>query len=401
MTPPPLRLGIAGLGRGFMLLLPTLAAHPGIRLVAAADPREEARRQFASDFDAVTYADVAELCANPDVEAVYVATPHQFHREHVELAAAHGKHVLVEKPMALSLEDCRAMIAAMRQAGRWLMVGHSHSFDTPYLRTRELIDSGEFGAVRMIHALNFTDFLYRPRRPEELDTSRGGGVVFSQAAHQVDIVRLLGGGRASSVRAITGSWDAARPTEGAYGALLSFEGGPFATMTYSGFAHFDSDEFCGWSGELGQPRDPSQYGHARRRLAQVQTPEEEAALKNTRTYGAGLSLATSSLEGITHNHFGFILVSCDHADLRPTPEGVQVYADNHQYLEPLAPPAIPRREVLDELIDAVRHDRPPIHCGEWGLATMEVCLGMLTSADTGRDVALSQQVGLPRSPALR
>lgn len=226
-------------------------------------------------------------------------------------------------------------------------------------------------------------------------------MVFSQAAHQVDIVRLLGGGRASSVRAITGSWDAARPTEGAYGALLSFEGGSFATMTYSGFAHFDSDEFCGWSGELGQPRDPSQYGHARRRLAQVHTPDEEAALKNTRTYGAGLSLATSSLEGITHNHFGFILVSCDHGDLRPTPEGVQVYADSRQYLEPLAPPTIPRREVLDELVDAVRYDRSPIHSGEWGLATMEVCLGMPTSAYTGHDVELSQQVGLPRSPALR
>lgn len=401
MTMPRLQLGIAGLGRGFMLLLPTLAAHPGIRLVAAADPREDARRQFTADFAAATYSEVAELCADPDVEAVYIATPHQFHREHVELAAAHGKHVLVEKPMALSLADCQAMIAAMRRAGRWLMVGHSHSFDAPYLRTRELIDSGDFGAVRMIHALNFTDFLYRPRRPEELDTARGGGVVFSQAAHQVDIVRLLGGGRASSVRAITGRWDAARPTEGAYGALLGFDDGAFANLSYSGFAHFDSNEFCGWSGELGQPRDPSQYGHARAQLAQVHGPEEEAALKNTRTYGAGLSLANSRLEEITHNHFGFVVVACDHADLRPSPQGVQVYADTRRYLEALAPPTIPRREVLDELIDAVRHGRAPIHSGEWGLATMEVCLGMLESTANRRDVVLSQQVGLPHRAALR
>ena len=75
-----------------------------------------------------------------------------------------------------------------------LVVGHSHSFDAPILRTRELIASGAFGAVRMINALNYTDFLYRPRRPEELDTAQGGGAVFNQAAHQVDIVRLLGGG---------------------------------------------------------------------------------------------------------------------------------------------------------------------------------------------------------------
>ena len=60
---------------------------------------------------------------------------------------------------------------------------------------RALIDSGAFGAVRMINAINYTDYLYRPRRPEELDTAQGGGAVFNQAAHQVDIVRLIGGGR--------------------------------------------------------------------------------------------------------------------------------------------------------------------------------------------------------------
>ena len=105
------------------------------------------------------------------------------------------------------------------------MVGHSHSFNGPILRTREIIESGAVGRPRMIHALNFTDYMYRPRRPEELDTAQGGGVMFSQAAHQIDIVRLLGGGRVKSVRAATGAWDAARPTEGAYSAFLAFEDG--------------------------------------------------------------------------------------------------------------------------------------------------------------------------------
>ncbi|MBB3142147.1 Gfo/Idh/MocA family oxidoreductase [Halomonas organivorans] len=397
MTDSPLRLGIAGLGRGFMLLLPTLAAHPGIRLVAAADPREEARRQFVADFSATAHAEVSALCADPEVEAVYIATPHQYHREHVEMAARHGKHVLVEKPMALSLADCQAMIEAMRRAGRWLMVGHSHSFDVPYLRTRALLDSQDFGAVRMISALNYTDFLYRPRRPEELDTARGGGVMFSQAAHQVDVVRLLGGSPVTSVRAATGCWDASRPTEGAYGALLTFENGAFANLTYSGYAHFDSDELCGWSGELGQPRDPREYGQARARLAQLQDAEEEARVKNARTYGAGLSLADTSLADISHNHFGFVVVSCERGDLRPTPQGIDVFLDGRRYREPLPRPRIPRREVLDELIAAVRHDRPPIHSGEWGMATMEVCLAMLESADLGRDVTLSHQVSLAQS----
>ena len=124
----------------------------------------------------------------------------------------------------------------------------------------------------MITALNFTDFLYRPRRPEELDTARGGGVVFSQGAHQVDVVRLLAGGHVRTVRASTGAWDPARPTEGAYSALLTFADGAFASLTYSGYAHFDSDEFCGWIGETGQPKDPARYGAARALTGRAAAP---------------------------------------------------------------------------------------------------------------------------------
>ena len=273
MTDRKLRLGVAGLGRGFMLMLPTLAQHGKLQLEAAADPRAEARAQFTRDFGARTYASVAELCEDPGVDAIYVATPHQLHQEHVALAARAGKHVLVEKPMALSLPECQAMIDAVHRAGVQMVVGHSHSFDLPYLRTLALLETGRFGRVRMITALNFTDFLYRPRRPEELDTAQGGGVVFSQAAHQVDIVRLMGGGRVRSVRAATGAWDEARRTEGAYSAFLTFEDGAFATMTYSGYAHFDTDAFNGWVGELGQSRDQRSYGEARARLRQVASPK--------------------------------------------------------------------------------------------------------------------------------
>ncbi|NCV87281.1 MAG: gfo/Idh/MocA family oxidoreductase, partial [Oxalobacteraceae bacterium] len=108
------------------------------------------------------------------------------------------------------------------EQGAHLLIGHSHSYNAPVLLARQLIASGRFGAVRMIHALQYTDFLYRPRRPGELDTAQGGGVIFSQAAHQVDVVRLLAGGLVERVSAVSGRWDPLRPTEGAYSALLSF-----------------------------------------------------------------------------------------------------------------------------------------------------------------------------------
>jgi len=386
-----LRLGVAGLGRGFMMMLPTFESYPRTRIVAAADPRAEARAQFAQDFGGATYATVGELCADPSVDAVYLATPHQFHAEHVVAAAAQRKHVLVEKPMAVTLAECATMIDAADAAGVQLIVGHSHSFDAPYRRTRELIASGAYGRARMITALNYTDFLYRPRRPEELDTAQGGGVVYSQAAHQVDIVRLLARADIRTVRALTGAWDPARPTEGAYSALLTFADGAFASLTYSGYAHFDSDEFCGWIGEAGQRKDPARYGAGRALTGRPLPREDEAVLKTRRGYG---SVKETSVAPLAHNHFGLVIVSCEHADLRPVPDGVVVYADDMQRLEAVAPPAVPRAEVLDELCDAVAGLRPALHTGRWGQATLGVCLAILASAREGREIALSQQGGM-------
>src|SRR4249920_310707 len=264
-----LRIGVAGLGRAFAVMLPTFRADPRVNLVAAADTRADARQRFAEEFSASAYATVEELCVDPAVQVIYVATPHQLHARHAALAAQHRKHLLVEKPMALTLEECTAIIVAAGSAGVHLVVGHSHSFDAPVRHMRDLIESGRYGDARMINAINYTDYLYRPRRPEELDTALGGGAVFNQAAHQVDIVRLIGGGRVTSVRAATGSWDASRPTEGAYAALLTFENGVFASLTYNGYGHFDSDEFQGWIGEMGKAKAPY-AGRSRPRFINVQ-----------------------------------------------------------------------------------------------------------------------------------
>src|SRR5262245_43192168 len=136
-----LKLGAAGLGRAFSLMAETFARDPRIELVAAADPREEARRQFERDFHGTAFASLEELLEKSPVEAVYVASPHQFHAAQVTACCAAKKHVLVEKPMALTLEECRQMIDAADRAGVHLVVGHSHSFDAPILLAKKIIDS--------------------------------------------------------------------------------------------------------------------------------------------------------------------------------------------------------------------------------------------------------------------
>ena len=395
MSQPPLRMGVLGLGRAFTLMLPTFARDPRTQLVAAFDPREAARQAFEREFSGVAHPSPEAVCADPSVEWVYVATPHQFHAEHVVLAASQGKHVLVEKPMALNLADADRMIAACAQAGTHLIVGHSHSFNAPVRLARQLIDSGRFGQVRMVHAMNFTDFLYRPRRPEELDTAQGGGVVFSQAAHQVDIVRLLAGGRALTVYAHAGRWDAQRPTEGAYTALMTFEGGAFANLSYNGYGFYDSDVLMDGIGELGGTKTVGAHQSTRQRWHTVTDEAAEAQRKAERNFGGKDYQADSGQAPQAFQHFGPVMVSCDSADLRLTPFGVEIHDAQGVRLERLPTPQVPRSEVIDELWSVARQGGTAVHDGHGSKATLEVCLAILSSSHSGQAITLRHQKGTP------
>jgi phthalate 4,5-cis-dihydrodiol dehydrogenase len=388
---PKLRLGVIGLGRAFTLMLPGLRAHPRYALVAAADPNEDNRRRFAAEFGAKVYDSDQAMCGDSGIDAVYIATPHQWHAANTCVAAAAGKHVLVEKPMALSVAECGTMIEACRGAKVALVVGHSHSFDAPIRRALEIIASGSVGAVKMLHAYDYTDFLYRPRRPEELDPEAGGGAVFNQGSHQVDVARLLCGGKASTVRAVTGAWDRARPVEAAYSALVTFDSGAVASLTYSGFAHFDSDELMGWIGEGGAVKDGTRYGDARRALR----GGDEATLRRVRGYGATAGTTATPAPARHHPHFGPLIVSCERADLRPLPDCIWIYGNDERHQERLPPPMQPRQEVLDAFYDAAVHGRAPAQTGQWGLATLEVCLAIAQSAREGREIVLHHQTVVP------
>jgi phthalate 4,5-cis-dihydrodiol dehydrogenase len=385
-------LGVIGLGRAFTLMLPTLQHDARVKLVAGFDTLPTVRAAFDRQFGAAKES-AQSLCQDASVEWVYIATPHQFHAEHVALAAKYGKHVLLEKPMALSLEDCTNMIAACEAADVQLIIGPSHSFDAPVLLARDLIQSQRLGKVRMINALNYTDFMFRPRRPEELVTALGGGVVFSQAAHQIDIVRLLAGGHCTSLRASTGQWDKRRTSEAAYSALMQFQDGVFASVTYSGMGYYDSDALMNGVGEMGQHKDLSTHANSHTRFAACSSESAEVQAKADRNFGgAHYKPAAANQPSAGHQHFGFIIVSCEFGDLRLTPFGVEIH-DRHGLQSVAAPnTATPRQTVIDELWQVARAGQPPLHSGAWSMATLEVCLGILKSQETQREVALHYQV---------
>ncbi len=369
-------------------LLPAVDKAAGIRLTAVCDPLAEVREPIAQRYGAHSVADIESLLALGDVDAVYVATPTDLHAQHVIAAAEAGKHILCEKPMATSLEQAQAMIDAADRAGVTFNVGHSHSYDEPYRAMRELVASGELGRARLLHNIYYSDWVYRPRRPEELDETLGGGITFRQGAHQFDILRLIGGGLAKSVRAQTFDWDPQRPVIGAHTVFLTFEDGAVATAIYNGYGAFLSSEITFDAGEVGYPQNETPGG--RRAQMKAASAATEATLKRSRA-------ATPAETGLAPNQafFGWTLVSCEGGDIRQSATGLYVYTERGRDERPLRLDRSTRDPVIEEFVDTVAGRRRALHDGRWARANLEVCVATIESSRTGKEIQLHHQVAVP------
>ncbi len=390
-----LRLGMAGLGVASTQILPPIAKLPFIKITAAADMRADAVAKFSAQYQAEGYTSVEELCASPNVDAVYIATPNALHAEHAITAAKHKKHIIVEKPMAMNLAECDAMNEAADKYGVKLLCGHTHSFDPPIRKIREIVKSGELGKLCMINTWNYNEFMYRPRMKHELAMTRG--VVLNQGPHHVDVVRLIGGGMVRSVRAMTGIWDEAREWEGSYTCYLEFADGTPATLVYSGYGFFDTAELFDWVGEGGQHRPPETNLSVRAKLREVRTAEEEEQLKEGMRFGGRREGEFSHVWSGERKQpfFGHMVVSCRKGDIRQTPDGLKIYGETEQREINLPAGSRGREAEVEELYDAVVKGRPVFHGGRWGAATLEVCLAILESAKQRKEIMLSHQVASP------
>jgi phthalate 4,5-cis-dihydrodiol dehydrogenase len=384
-----IRLGIAGMGAAGQAFVAALREHAVIEWVALAEPVDELRRHWEQQGIAA-YSSVEAMLAHSGLDAVYIATPTPLHSQQVVQAAQAGKHVLVEKPMAQSLESARAMVDAAHRTGVVLLVGHSHSHDLPIRRMREVIESGELGVVGMVNTWCYTDWVHRPRRPEELEAALGGGVTFRQGSHQFDIVRLLCGGKARSLRARTFNWDPAHSTIGAHSVWIEFENGAAATAVYNGYGGFSSMDLCDGISEWGV-RQPPASRESRSANVPSRSPEDELRAKRERA-------ATAIPAQAPHQpFFGLTLASCERGDIRQSPQGLYIYQQSGMREIVLPTDRSPRQLVLDELCDAVAGRKPALHDGAWGLATLEICVAAIHSSMIGAEVQLHEQVATART----
>ena len=204
----------------------------GAHLAAVTALPFEAAQAFAAEYGAKACRSVEELVADPDVDIVTIGTPSGLHPEQAIAAARAGKHVIVEKPVAVTLEGANAAIDAARENGVKLGVISQRRFDPPCLHIKRAMEAGEFGRVVL---LNGCVKYYRD--PEYFAASNwrgtwkldGGGALMNQGIHTVDLVRWLGG-KVKSVYGLARTLSHKIEVEDTVSATLEFESGTIGNI---------------------------------------------------------------------------------------------------------------------------------------------------------------------------
>ncbi|MEN6642075.1 MAG: Gfo/Idh/MocA family oxidoreductase [Armatimonadia bacterium] len=181
--------GVIGTGVWGETHLLAYSSAPNIRLVCACDKNEKLGRERATQYGAETFTtDYHELLANPEIKAVSIVTPDFLHREIVVAAAEAGKHILIEKPMATTVADCEAMIAAAKANKVTLMVDFHNRFNPAFVALKNQIVAGKMGQPQMM-SIRLNDTIYVPTGM--LSWSKDSSVLWFLGSHTLDLVRWL------------------------------------------------------------------------------------------------------------------------------------------------------------------------------------------------------------------
>jgi len=340
-------VGIGMIGSGFMGITysEAVANHArGCHLVAIAGGRRAPA--LAADYEVPAEADVDALLARDDVDAVVLATPDQDRLELTRKAAAAGKHVLAEKPMAPTIAECDGMIAACDQAGVNLGVVKTERYRKITLKAKALIDDGVIGPIQMMRTVSAFPL---PTTRELFDDRKwmfdpaGGGLFMGMASHNTDFLRWLTGREVETVYAQSTTYSDLDTPNLSVMAQLGFEGGIQAHM---------------WiTAELPSPSLPSSE-------VRFQVFGRDAM---------------------------FDLENFEFLDLGQGESWERIYEpERFDYLkEPKSPIRLyPHTGVIQDFVDSVCEGRPPHIGGLEGRKAVEICEACVISAETGQVVSL-------------
>lgn len=232
----PLKTAVVGIGKVTDLHARALVHLKESSFTAVCGRSREKTEEYASRYKVSAYTDVAEMVSREKIDAVIVCTPHPNHREPAIAALEAGAHVLVEKPLASSLEDCDAMLEASNRCGKQLGVICQRRWYLPAMRVKRAIVEGKIGepVFGTIHMLGWRDEAYYQSDPwRGTWKGEGGGVLVNQAPHQLDMLQWFMG----EIEECYGIWSNLNhpyiEVEDTANAILKFKNGAVANIIAS------------------------------------------------------------------------------------------------------------------------------------------------------------------------
>ncbi len=232
-----LRVGIIGLPKIAEAHIEAIVSIPELSVAAVADLDEGRRAAYMSRYDIPAgFASHFELLEEPSLDAVAVTVGHHLHHRVTVDACRAAKHVMVEKPMALTVGQCDDMIAAAADSGVKLMVGMTQHFQGPAIKAKEILDSGELGPL-----VTATSYMSKPwglarRRPQYRSRYHGGGMWLTNGVHVVDRLNWLMGAQAVSVAANIGTRSHYQAADDAATAFIRYKNGLAGVAVAVGYA---------------------------------------------------------------------------------------------------------------------------------------------------------------------
>lgn len=347
----PVRFGLIGYGAWGGHHAQAIAETDGAALVAIAAHSQSSLARARDDFPGASVTDdYRELLSGDDLEAVDIVLPTHLHREAGVTALQAGKHVLLEKPMAATMEDCLALHAAAESSGRVVAIGHEFRLSSQWGAVHDIVRRGEIGTPQYV-------LVELSRQPYRLgsdgwryDPTRVGNWVLEEPIHFFDLARwYLGGhGEPATVYAAANSRDPSRPSlHDNFSAIVRWTGGAYAVVsqTLAAFEHHqcvkvvgtDGAVWAGWSGALDRTERPDYFVRVMRGLGSEVEPLELEA---------------------------------------PSGELFEL------------------RWEIERMVDAIRNGTPPHATSHDGLWSAGLCLASIESVQSGQPVDLSRFLGL-------
>lgn len=267
-----IKVGVIGCGKIAQVRhIPEYAANPHVEVYGFYDINQARAEELAVKYGGKAFASYQELLADPEIEAVSVCAANHVHAEIAIAALNAGKHVLCEKPMAVTLEECEAMVAAAKESGKYLMIGQNQRLAKAHAKAKELIEQGAIGKVLTFRTI------FGHGGPETWSIDPGSNVWFfdkTKAAmgamadlgiHKTDMIQYVLGSKIVKTQAVLTTLDKKDATGSLIGVddnaicIYQMENGVIGTMTASWTYYAAEDNttvIYGTKGELRLYDDP-------------------------------------------------------------------------------------------------------------------------------------------------